>query len=247
MYENEPEKKVSKGLNVPTAILLAGALIAGSYYFVNRSHVTTPNRDNTATVLDGQNLKTPVDPVTKEDHLLGNPQAKIVLIEYSDLECPYCKVFHKTMKKVMEDYAKDGTVAWVYRHFPLDTLHSKARKEAEAAECAAELGGNTAFWDFIDSVYDITPSNNNLDASQLGTVAVKIGLEKSEFQSCLDSGKHADKVEADYQSGLKAGTIGTPNTFLISTGNDIIPIEGAESYSAIKGLINTILTTSAQN
>src|SRR6185295_5043808 len=83
-----------------------------------------------------------VKPVAAEDHIRGDLAAPVKVIEFSDFECPFCKGFHATMKQVMADYEKDGKVAWVYRHFPIDELHSKARKEAQAAECAGELGGN---------------------------------------------------------------------------------------------------------
>src|SRR6185436_7093141 len=84
-----------------------------------------------------------MEPVTEKDHILGNPNAEVIMVEYSDLECPFCKEFHSTLRRVMNEYGKDGKVAWVYRHFPIDSLHPKARKEAEATECAAELGGES--------------------------------------------------------------------------------------------------------
>ena len=86
-----------------------------------------------------------VKPVSAEDHIRGNVNAAVKVIEFSDFECPFCKGFHATMKQVMTVHEKDGKIAWVYRHFPLDQIHSKARKEAQAAECAAEQGGNKAF------------------------------------------------------------------------------------------------------
>src|SRR3546814_20902810 len=75
-------------------------------------------------------------------HVLCIPDASGKGIEFSDFESPFCKGFHRTMGQVMEEYGQDGKVAWVYRHFPIDSIHSKARKEAQASECAAELGGN---------------------------------------------------------------------------------------------------------
>ncbi|HEY4512123.1 MAG TPA: thioredoxin domain-containing protein [Candidatus Paceibacterota bacterium] len=104
-----------------------------------------------------------MEPVTAKDHIKGNSSAPVKIVEYSDLECPFCKRFHATMLEVMSTYGKDGKVAWVFRHFPLAQLHSKAPKEAEAAECAAELGGNDGFWKFVDKINELTPSNNKLD------------------------------------------------------------------------------------
>lgn len=108
-----------------------------------------------------------LEPVTEKDHVYGNPQAELLIIEYSDPECPFCKRFHETMTQVMKEYGDAGKVAWVYRHFPLDSIHSKARHEAEAIECAGELGGNEKFWAYLNKLMEITPSNNQLDPSLL--------------------------------------------------------------------------------
>ncbi len=108
-----------------------------------------------------------LDPVTDKDHIAGNAQADIIIVEYSDTECPFCKKFHETMIQVMDEYGKSGKVAWVYRHFPLDALHKKARKEAEATECAAELGGNDKFWEYLNLMMKITPANDQLDLNLL--------------------------------------------------------------------------------
>lgn len=111
--------------------------------------------------------KITVSPISSADHIFGNPSAEVLLIEYSDPECPFCKRFQETLKTVMTQYGDNGNVAWVYRHFPLDSIHPKSRKEAEAFECAGELGGSTKFWEYADKLFEITPSNNQLDPSLL--------------------------------------------------------------------------------
>lgn len=88
------------------------------------------------------------------DHLNGSPEAPVTIIEYSDLDCPFCKQFHETMNRVMNEYGPAGQVAHVFRHFPLASLHPNAAKQAEAAECAAELGGNLKFWEFLNRVFE---------------------------------------------------------------------------------------------
>ena len=112
-----------------------------------------------------QPIATQMRPVSSDEHILGNANAKIIVVEYSDLECPFCKVFHNTMHQVVEK--SNGDVAWVYRQYPIPQLHPKAFHEAEATECAWEQGGNKAFWKYIDKVFEITPSNNGLDESKL--------------------------------------------------------------------------------
>ena len=90
--------------------------------------------------------------VQDDDHIIGDKNAKVVIVEYSDTECPFCKVFHETLHQVVSEY--DGKdVAWVFRHWPIPQLHPKAPKEAEALECAAELGGNDMFWKYTHKLF----------------------------------------------------------------------------------------------
>lgn len=108
-----------------------------------------------------------VDPVTANDHIMGSISAPVKIIEYSDTECPFCARFFDTMKQIMAEYGKDNKVAWVYRHFPLESLHSRARYEAEATECAAKLGGNDKFWKYLETIESVSPLNNGLDPALL--------------------------------------------------------------------------------
>lgn len=91
-------------------------------------------------------------PVSAQDHIRGDANAPVKVVEYSDLDCPFCKQFHVTMNQVMEEYGKQGRVAWVFRHFPLEQLHPDAPRKAQASECMSELGGQQAFWNFVDKV-----------------------------------------------------------------------------------------------
>ncbi len=186
-----------------------------------------------------------VKPVDGEDHILGNPNAPVKLVEFSDFECPFCKRFHLTMKRLMKEYGKEGKVAWVYRHFPLDSLHSKARKEAQAAECANELGGNEAFWAYTDRLFEVTPSNNRLDLAVLPRIAEKIGLDRAKFEACLEGdsrgGKYADHIEADLQDAAASGGTGTPYSLVIAPNGKTFPITGAQPYAAVKAIIDLAL------
>ena len=186
-----------------------------------------------------------VKPVSGEDHIRGNANAQVKVVEFSDFECPFCKSFHASMKQVMEDYGKDGKVAWVYRHFPLDQLHSKARKEAQAAECAAELGGNKAFWAYADRLFEIAPSNDRLDLALLPKIGQETGLDQAKFEACLAGdqrgGKFATHIEANLQDAIASGGTGTPYSLVIGTKGRIFPINGAQPYRAIKAIIDAAL------
>lgn len=178
-------------------------------------------------------------PVSKSrDHIRGNPDGPVTLIENSDFECPFCKSFHPTLKKVVDE--SKGQIRWVWRHFPLDQIHPvKARKEAAASECAAELGGNEAFWKFADRFFELTPSNNktNIDAV-LPQVARDIGLDEARFASCVASGRHDRHVEEDVQNAVASGGTGTPWTIVVSKSGKTYPLSGAQPYAAVKQLVD---------
>lgn len=199
-------------LIIPIAIVVAGALIGGAVIYTRSAPAGTNNAAKTA---DTGPKTANIKPVTSADHILGNPDAKLVMVEYSDTECPFCKLFHVTMQKVMDTYGKDGTVAWVYRQFPIASLHPKAPKEAEATECVNQLAGNDTFWKYLAKIYEVTPSNNGLDAAQLPILAASFGVNKKDFQSCLDNGTFTAKIQTAYDDAVAAGGQGTPFTIIV--------------------------------
>lgn len=173
--------------------------------------------------------------VTDKDHIRGNKNAKVTVVEFSDTECPFCKRFHPTMQRLVEEYPND--VNWVYRHFPLDSLHRKARREAEATECAGE---QNKFWEYIDRLFEITPSNDGLQDSQLPQIAKDVGLNVKKFESCLESGKYASKVAEDLADAQAAGGNGTPYSVVV-VGDEKIPVSGAVPYEQLKTIVDSVL------
>lgn len=232
--ENIQQMRTSKAQSyaIPFAIVIAGLAIAGAIYFSDEKKGPSP----TATA----QANTAIDPVTAKDHIIGNPNAKIVIVEYSDTECPYCKMFHPTMERIMNEYGKDGKVAWVYRHFPL-SFHPKAPKEAEATECANKLGGNTKFWEYLSKLFEVTPGNNQLDPAELPKIAGKIGLDVTEFNKCLDSGEMKTIVDKDLASGQKAEVSGTPYAAILVNKKVVDSINGAQPYEVVKAQIDALL------
>lgn len=232
----------SKTLSTPVAIIIAGIIIALAVIFSNGGGKT---KDTTV----GQNLEAfdqtkdldSMRVITQEDHIRGNPDAPVKIVEYSDTECPFCKRFHLTMKQIMDEYGSTGQVAWVYRHFPIDQLHSKARKEAIATECAAEIGGNDAFWAYTDRLYEITPSNDGLDLAELPKIAVYVGLDVNKFNTCLTSGKHDQAIQDDELDAQATGGNGTPWSIVVSKSGKKYPLSGALPYESIKQLIELAL------
>lgn len=176
-----------------------------------------------------------IPPITEKDHIRGDRNTKLTWIEYSDLECPFCKRIHPDLQKLVNEY--DGELRWVYRHFPLASIHSKAPKEAEAAECAAAAGGNEAFWKYIDRLFEITPANNGLDETELPKIAQYVGLNSYSFKRCLKDGQYKTKVDEDYAGGSRAGVNGTPGSFLLDDKGNAWVINGALPYDSLKNIV----------
>lgn len=177
--------------------------------------------------------------ITDADHIRGNKDADVVMVEYSDYECPFCKTYHPTTQQILNDYG--DKVALVYRHYPL-SFHQNAQKEAEASECIAELGGEEAFWNYTDTIFERTTSNGTGFAlDQLQPLAVELGVDGTSFQSCLDSGKYAKKVADDLAGGSKAGVSGTPGTILVAKNGKRDFVSGAYPVDAVKAQIDALL------
>lgn len=225
----------TQSLAIPIAIVIAGLAIAAALYFGGKNNAPTQAAAGT-----NQPAKISVDPVVATDHILGNPNAKIVIVEYSDTECPFCKTFHPTLARIMDEYGNDGKVAWVYRHFPLP-FHTKSPNEAQAVECANKLGGNTKFWEYLNRIFDITPANNQLDPVELTNTAKTLGLDLAGFNKCLSSGEMKSIVDNDLASGTRAGLQGTPYSILLVDKKVAGTINGAQPYEAVKAQIDQLL------
>lgn len=220
---------------LPLAVIVAGALVAGAIYFGGGG-----GGGNYGTQVAGTgDAPVEIASVTNKDHILGSPDAKIVMVEYSDTECPFCKVFHGTLQKIMDTY-KDTGIAWVYRQFPIVELHTRAPKEAEATECAAELGGNEIFWAYLNKVFAATNSNDTLAPTQLPAIAETVGLNVTAFNSCLQSGKYGSLIKLSVDAAYKTGAQGTPYT-VIMHGSKKAVIVGAQDYDTVKAAIDDLL------
>lgn len=180
-------------------------------------------------------------PVGARDHIRGNPAAPVKIVEYGDTECPACKRFHPTLKRLVQEYP--GKVAWVFRHYPIEEIHPRAPREHEATECAAELGGNDRFWAYLDRLYAITPSNDKLDPAELPRIAVHVGLDRQAFVRCLASGRHARRVQEDVDDALAIAALGTPYTVVVAPDGRKYAFLGALPYASVKLVVDIALGT----
>jgi protein-disulfide isomerase len=177
----------------------------------------------------------------ENDHIRGNPDAQITIIEYSDFECPFCGRFHPTAKELVVNYNED--VNWVYRHFPLSFHDPNATTQAMATECVADIAGNEAFWKMTDSIYENTNGNKSGPmGSELVDLAVDAGADRDQFQECLDTEKFKNAIQSDLTQGSKAGVNGTPGNFIINNKTqEVLAIPGAQPYQALQAVIDEML------
>lgn len=220
---------------IPAAIIVAALIISGTIFYTSGGLSNgTANIDNTAPGINqGETVKVSVD----DDPFLGPKNAKVVLVEFSDFQCPFCRKFwEETFSQIKKEYIDTGKVKFVYRDFPLD-FHPQAKNSAEAAQCANEQG---KFWEFHDKIFE------EQDKKGEGTIqftlqdikkwASEIGVDSNRFNNCLDSEKYKIEVEKDYADGSSYGVSGTPTTFV--NGKSII---GAQPYSVLKSEIENAL------
>ena len=179
----------------------------------------------------------PVDP--HRDHILGNLNAPITLIEYSDFECPFCKRFHPNATQFWED--NSANLRWIYRHFPLDFHNPGAQKQAEASECVAELKGNDAFWEYIHAIYDRTESGGTgFPLENLRPLAEEINVNGQAFDECVKSERMAARVKEDYDNGVKVGISGTPAGYLMNRKGDVRFIAGALPIEQLQEMLDEL-------
>lgn len=163
-----------------------------------------------------------------DDARIGSPDAPVEIIEFSDFQCPFCSRAASTIKQILDEYGDQ--VTFVYRDFPLDSIHPMATPAAIAAECVRENGGDEAFFEYHDKIFanQQALSNDNLKAW-----AQEFGYD---IGSCLDSQKYLDEVKKDLADAQAAGGRGTP--YFVINGN---PLSGAQPFSAFKLIIDAEL------
>jgi protein-disulfide isomerase len=232
--------------------ILIAALIISSFFLgsltnriatlENNGLSDSANARETATTptdVPSQLQKAKPKSVTDSDHIRGNKNAKITLLVYFDLECPFCQKFHSVTQELLKTYG--DKIRLTYRHYPLP-FHENAQKEAEASECIAEFGGNDAFWKYTDAIFERTASNGTGFAlDKLGPLAAGLGVNRETFQTCLDSGKYENLVKGQIEDGIAAGVNGTPSTFIINSKGETQIVVGAQPIDVFKTEIDKAL------
>lgn len=191
-----------------------------------------------------QNYQLASNDIPDDKHIYGNYNARFTLVEFSDIECPYCKRFHDTPKSIVDQ--SKGHVNWQWKHLPLSFHNPVAEVEAQATECVADIAGNQMFWVYLDELFKQTRGNGQ-GADVLG-VADSLGIDKKALQGCLDSGKFKEKVQSDIAQATKMGINGTPATFLVDnqTGKHQL-LSGAQPEQAFIAAIRKMAAESDES
>ncbi len=163
--------------------------------------------------------------------LRGRADAPVMIVEFSDFQCPFCRKVQPTLKNLLAKY--EGKIGLAYRDFPLRGMHGQAELGAESSRCASEQG---KFWEYHDLLFANPDKLNRVGLLELAHSAK---LDEGQFASCLSSGKHRAEVEKDLQDGIRAGVMGTPGIFINGT-----PLSGALSESAFERVIESELAKS---
>jgi len=249
------KKSTFTGLIIALTVVIAiSAFFAGSYITnLDSDKITQSDLNAAISKLESKiesnpqsSSKSSTPPIKvsiDDDPMKGDPNAPITIIEFSDYECPFCGRFYtQTLPLIEENYINTGKVNFVYRDFPIQSIHRNAATAAVAAECADD---QETFWPFHDMIFE----NKNTWAALEGVnllneferYAVILGLNTEEFIACLESQKHLDEVRKDLQDGQNYGITGTPGFFIGSDKNGYVKVVGAQPYQSFEKILDGML------
>ncbi len=228
-----------KGSSVVLGLLLIISIFTGGFGFGTDTPtggtVINPPADNEPTSIKEVSLD--------DDAVLGNKDAPVTIVEFSDYQCPFCRRSYTQVYPLLkENFINNGKVKFIFRDFPLSSIHPGAIPAAQAAECADDEG---KYYEMHDKIFDeqnklgqgTAPFTND----DLKKWASEIGLNSGDFNSCLDSGKYAKEVEKDFNDGNSYGVSGTPTYFVGNEKDGYKIIGGAQPYQVFEQAINEYL------
>jgi protein-disulfide isomerase len=202
--------------------------------FIQQARPDNSNAEATAAALAAQ----PVDVPLGDAPIKGNPDAPVTIVEYSDYQCPFCQRHFQDTMPELESYIDAGQVRYVFKDFPIHSIHPQAQRAHESARCARELDGETAFWEMHDLLFanqnEWAGAGNHVNIFK--GLASEAGLDQERFDACLDSGRYAEAVNADLAEGQQLGVAGTPAFFINGQR-----VSGAQPFAVFQQIIVTLL------
>jgi len=248
------KKSTFKGLIIGLILVVGvAAFFAGSYTSnLNSNQISEEDLQDAIAKLELKVLqnqlstsqpKLPMKISADNDPIIGNPDAPITIIEFTDFQCPFCARFHtQTLPLILEEYIEQGKVKLVVRDFPIQSIHPNAVPAAVASECANEQGKVKEMHDMLFYNQNEWNRQETVDALSLfSQYAAEIQLEQETFDSCLTSGKYIEEIKKDLDDGRDYGVSGTPGFFI---GNDqigYVELKGAQPFDSFKKIIDAQL------
>ncbi len=239
--QNENEVPVTPAkksvISTPAAIVTAGVLIALALILSGRTDSVIKN-EPVKTQLPAATSPAKEVSLSANDYVRGDIKtADVVIVEYSDSDCVFCERFHKTMKELTA--LSSVKVAWVYRHFPILSLHPNAKNEAIALECVGTLGGNESFWKYLDQIISVTVSPEQ-SKDILTNSATAMGINKNDFERCLINPEIKNKIEKQSTEAESLGARGTPFSVVIGKNGKQLAVPGAYPIEEVKKIIDQV-------
>jgi len=237
-------KKILIGI---IGIAILSAFFGGYFIGINSvepEQIFIQNAEDVLGTTENKQVTPPQTISLDDDPVLGNPNAPITIVEFSDYQCPFCAKFHtQTLPLINENYIKSGKVNFVFRDFPITGIHPNALPASLASECADDQG---KFWQYNGILFTNQDSWKNLDVSSVSMTfqeyANELGLDVSEFSSCLTTVKHSQEVNKDLQEGQNYGVAGTPGFFIGNEKLGYVIVEGAKPYATFEQVLNSQLS-----
>ncbi|MEI6400026.1 MAG: thioredoxin domain-containing protein [bacterium] len=233
MEQNKTQDNLSKTIVLVVLIILALVIYKSPKL---PPKVTKPADTQTQTANTADILK-----LRSDDYANGiTASAQVTIIEYSDLECPFCRLFHGTLMQAMQKYP--GKIVWVYRNYPIESLHKKTRFETNALECIGGIGGNTAYWNALNEIMATTKSNDGLDLSTIPTIAKNAGVSQTDFEQCMTNKTYDAKIMAQVAEVQALGVQGTPFSIVINNATgETTPIMGYQKFEKFDETLQKII------
>lgn len=224
-------------ITTPVAILIGALMISVSHI----AYATIISKSGGQKVLEAFNGRT----IDATDLATGKTKSDVVVVEYSDTECPFCGQVHPAMKKLQEEYG--DKVSFVYRYFPLTQIHPNAFDEARALYCVGKIAGAEKRREYINEIFTYKLSKQNMTLPKGGkeALAKNIGVDDKALTTCMQGTDSGEAVTASTQDGIGAGVQGTPSTFILvknKKGYDVVAhIDGARQYEYFSAAIEEAL------
>ena len=229
---------------IAISILISGGAVQIKGFNAARTGGTAPAA-SVAPAAAGAPEPTSATVSMDDDPVLGNPDAPVTVIEFSDYECPFCKRhYEQTYAQLKTNYIDTGKVKLVFRDLPLSFHDPLATKQAIAANCAREQGNDETYFKMHDAIFELTSSNGSgMTMDQLYGLAGKVGINQDNLKSCIDADKYKDEVAKDLADAGAAGATGTPSFVIGKSGDEVSGklIVGAQPYAAFQTEIDALL------